>query len=121
MGKNALVVDDDRLVLTVISEMLQNLGLATHCVQGGSDAITHLRSGAVIDVVVTDVVMPDVSGWEVFQTARQRSPSMPIIFVTGFIPKTLWTNVSGDPRAVVLDKPFTFEKLESALKTVMAE
>jgi hypothetical protein len=46
---------------------------------------------------------------------------MPVIFLTRFIPKTLWHGVHRDPHAKVLDKPFTLHQLETAVKAVVTE
>jgi CheY-like chemotaxis protein len=121
MPKHALVVEADRLVLSVIIDMLQDMGLQAHSAKDGVEAIALLQTAAPIDIVVTNLLMPEISGWEVFTAARDRSPFMPVVFVTGFIPQTLWRSVGRDARAEVIDKPFTFEQLETAVNTVMAD
>jgi CheY-like chemotaxis protein len=121
MPKHALVVDDNGLVLSVIVDMLHEMGLHAYSAKDGLEAIALLRTAAPIDIVVTDVVMSKISGWEVFTAARDRSPSMPVIFVTDFIPQTLSRSIGRDARAEVVDKPFTLEQLETAVNTLMAE
>lgn len=110
-----IVVDDEPLVLSVIVDILDDLGYRPDPKHGGKDAVTALESEQSYDLVVTDVIMPDVSGVDVFSAARRRNPRMPVIYVTGFVPDELREFVRADDNAAVISKPFSQEKLARAI------
>jgi EAL domain-containing protein (putative c-di-GMP-specific phosphodiesterase class I) len=77
-----LVLDDDSQVLEVYSRVLVRAGYRCITAQTGHDALEHLSSGGV-DVVVTDLVMPGMSGLDFMKRARERNPDLPILVMTG--------------------------------------
>jgi CheY-like chemotaxis protein len=119
MKKHALVVDDNLLVLTVVGDMLEQMGFQTYRARDGTEAISLLGMALPIALVVTDVLMHDVSGLDVFHAARRRSKWMPVVFVTAY-PADLLTDIQNSARVRVVDKPFSFDDLQSAVQTVMA-
>jgi CheY-like chemotaxis protein len=119
MKKLALVVDDNALVLSVVADTLEEMGLQTYRARDGTEAVAILRSPLPIDVVVTDVVMHEVSGVDVFRAARNRSPHLPVVFVTGYSADLL-QDIRPDALTKVVDKPFTIEQFSAALRAVMA-
>lgn len=79
-----LVVDDDDDVRRVLADMVEELGFAVVSADSGQRALDTLRSGLRIDLILTDVVMPAMSGIEFAATARTERPSVPIIFASGY-------------------------------------
>jgi CheY-like chemotaxis protein len=77
-----LVVDDNDLVLGVWSEFLSILGYDVTTAPGGAEGLA-LFDTTPHDLVLTDLVMPGVSGWQVVEAVRQRKPGVPVIVVTG--------------------------------------
>jgi CheY-like chemotaxis protein len=119
MKKRALVVDDNALVLGVVAELLEEMGFQTYRARDGAEALTILRTPLPIDVVVTDVVMHEVSGVDVFHAARLRSPRLPVVFITGYSADLL-QKIPADGLTEMVGKPFTTERLSAALRAVMA-
>jgi signal transduction histidine kinase len=78
-----LVVDDDALIVMVTSDRLQALGHHVFEVQSGREALELLRSSVRIDVVLTDHVMPGMTGVQLAREIRAHWPQMPIILATG--------------------------------------
>src|SRR5262249_54875147 len=76
-----LVVDDEPAVRTVIVEMLESNGPAA-AAAGGAEAASTLQK-QWFDALVTDIVMPDVSGWDLIEIARQRVPPMAVVAISG--------------------------------------
>ena len=64
MAKTVLVVDDDPTQRRLIQAVLERDGFAVAHAQSGDEAIKHLTSGATVDVVLMDLVMPGISGRE---------------------------------------------------------
>jgi len=119
MSKNVLVVDDDPLGLDVLAEIFDGLGFQTISAASGREATTILESSTSIDLVVTDVNMPEITGLDVFEAARRRDAHLPVVYITGFIPKPLQRVLADASRTVVLQKPFELSALLKALNTVI--
>lgn len=79
-----LLVDDEELVRRGTVEMLQDIGYDVVEAASGSEALRMLKSGAAIDLLVTDYLMPAMSGVELARQCRSIAPAMPILLITGY-------------------------------------
>jgi CheY-like chemotaxis protein len=112
-----LVVDDERAVATVLGEMLDALGHRPTVVGSGAEAIARVVPGA-FDVVLTDLAMPGMTGWEVARAVKAAAPDTCVVLVSGF-----GVEVSAEDRRehgvdLVLPKPLKLEDIADALATV---
>jgi len=82
-GARILVVDDDLGIRQTLAELLESEGCVVTVVGDGAEAIEALESGT-FDLVLSDVVMPRMDGYELFTTVRQRYPGLPILMMTAF-------------------------------------
>jgi len=82
MAKTVLVVDDDPTQRRLIQAVLERDGFAVSHAQNGDEAIQHLSSGAGVDVVLLDLVMPGISGQDTLVEMRARSFNQPVIVLT---------------------------------------
>ncbi|WP_293906351.1 sigma-54 dependent transcriptional regulator [Phenylobacterium sp.] len=82
MTKTVLVVDDDPTQRRLIQAVLERDGFAVAHAQSGDEAIQHLTSGASVDVVLLDLVMPGISGQDTLIEMRARSFKQPVIVLT---------------------------------------
>lgn len=98
-----LVVDDDSLVLTSTSLLLEDLGHRVISAASGAQALELFNSEHSIDLVITDMVMPKMSGAQLAQAIRAMKPHLPIILATGYAER-LEGFAARLPR---LSKPFT--------------
>lgn len=109
-GLTCLVCEDDLLIRMNTVEMLEELG---HVALEAKDATTALAILAErnIDLLLTDVSLPDISGIVLVQRAKQSRPDLPVIFATGYghLGMPTGTGIS------LLPKPFTIESLASAI------
>ena len=80
--QRALLIDDDRLVRTVLGEIVTSFGYRTDVAAGGADGLTLLEQNDY-DVVLTDLLMPQMSGWQVLAAVRARDAHTPVIIITG--------------------------------------
>ncbi|HXZ84262.1 MAG TPA: response regulator, partial [Myxococcota bacterium] len=83
-GRHILVVDDDSAVRESIGEILRAEGAAVSEVANGREAIDKLRADGPFDLVLSDVVMPEMDGYELFQAARREAPGTPVVLMTAF-------------------------------------
>lgn len=79
-----LVVDDDPLISSSTSFLLQDLGQDVIEVNSGQAALEVLRSNREVDVMLTDFSMPKMTGLELAKAAQLLRPSLPVILATGY-------------------------------------
>ena len=100
---SVLVVDDDILVLTSTVLLLEDLGHRVLSVTSGAQALSLFDQGEVIDLMITDMAMPHMSGAQLAHAVRLLKPDLPIILATGYAER-LEGFAAQLPR---LPKPFT--------------
>jgi CheY-like chemotaxis protein len=116
---SVLVVDDDRSVNSLIQRFLTRQG---HQADSASDGLEALRmfQPSAYDVVISDIVMPGMSGWELIASLRSREPKLPIIIITGYSSNNngVWNKDFLKTRGVaaVLNKPLDFDYLAAVLE-----
>ena len=87
----------------------------------GTQALVELeRRGGRIDLVVSDVVMPEMDGPTLLKELRRRSPDVKIIFVSGYAEDAFEKNLADTTEFEFLPKPFTLKQLVSKVKETMA-
>lgn len=114
-GKTVLVVDNEEAVQRVVSHMLVKRGYRTYSATSAAEAEALLDDpGNRVDLLLTDVLMPEVSGRELVARLRKRGVEVPMIFMSGYgqdpSPLGPW-----DERATVLQKPFKADELLRAV------
>jgi len=77
-----LVVDDDALFCAMMRQDLLREGHRPLVVNSGAEALTLLRSGVRVDLVLTDIMMPEMDGIELIQAVSLACPTLPIIAVS---------------------------------------
>jgi signal transduction histidine kinase/ActR/RegA family two-component response regulator len=108
-----LVVEDDARVRSATGSALAELGYKTILCASGAEALDRLGSGDQIGLLMTDVVMPGMTGPELVERVRLRLPRLRILFVTGYVGEAGEAEMFRD--AIVLRKPFTLRALADAL------
>ena len=116
-AETVLVVDDDVRILTLTGEMLRVAGYRVLKASVASEAVLIFeRNGTEIDLVLSDVQMPGLTGPELAIRLRQRNPRLPVVFMSGCAEN------SGPPDT--LQKPFKmadlWSKVSDALNSALA-
>jgi DNA-binding NtrC family response regulator len=107
-----LAVDDDRDVLNFLEFVLQDAGYRVLRAEGGRNAVEVYEScGQPIDLLLTDVIMPDLTGPVVAQRLRSRQPDLPVLFISGHHDADLLQRFVTQKGFALLPKPFTMESL----------
>ena len=109
-----LFVDDDAGILSAARSLLGALGNVVTTAQTRAEAEERLRRGNY-DVLMTDLAMPECSGWELARRSKALHPAKPVILVTGWgltlEPEQLRSGLVNG----VLSKPFTLDELQRVL------
>jgi CheY-like chemotaxis protein len=111
-GATILVVDDDDSTRTVVARILQRAGYLVRLAPDGIQALRVLDADPDgIDMLVSDVTMPGLTGPELADAVQLRVPGLPMIFISGY-PKDVVTAESGlRPEHDLIPKPFTAREL----------
>ncbi|MGZ5968902.1 MAG: response regulator [Polyangiales bacterium] len=112
-----LIVDDEDHLARILSRALAQRGFVVRTAAGVGEAFASLEAEGAIDVLITDVVMPIMSGPELAQRMRRYLPGLSVVYMTGYAHVGMPLD---DPRAVVVSKPFEINALVGHILTVHA-
>lgn len=113
--KSVLLVEDEALARQAASERLRDLGYRVLEAADGPAALQLLDGGAQIDMLVTDVGLPNgLNGRQVAEAIRERRPGIPVLFITGYAGTDL------PPGSEVIDKPFDLDTLARRIQAALA-
>ena len=104
-----LLAEDDRVMREYLTRALERSGYSVAAVDRGTAAIPLLQDER-FDLLLTDIVMPEMDGIELAQKASEMVPDLRVMFITGFAAVTLRAGKSM-PQARVLSKPFHLRDL----------
>jgi two-component system, cell cycle response regulator CpdR len=83
LARTVLVVDDEPLVLDVMASMLEELGCEVMTAENAIDALTILRADHGIEMLLTDVNMPGMNGYELAVKAQQERKTLKVVMLSG--------------------------------------
>lgn len=104
-----LLAEDEEAMRAYLTRALENAGYEVVAVDRGTDALPLLQTQH-FDLLLTDIVMPEMDGIELAQRCAEVSPITKVIFITGFAAVTLRAG-RATPQARVLSKPFHLKDL----------
>jgi CheY-like chemotaxis protein len=115
-----LVADDEPNIRTTISDILRKYQALVTMVANGGEAISRIEQND-FDLVISDIKMPDRSGYDVFAAARKHSQTVPVILMTGFgyDPHHSIVRASHEGLQAVLFKPFKVDQLLSEIRKAL--
>ena len=113
-----LVVEDASQVREVVRRILQGGGFEVVTVENPRDALTILSENPSIDLLLTDLVMPQMSGRQLAEQARALHPGLAVLFMSGY-PQGLLDGDEVDENPPHLEKPFHAEELLRRVSEVM--
>jgi signal transduction histidine kinase/ActR/RegA family two-component response regulator len=106
-----LLVEDDERVRQFALEALRELGYRVIEADSAARAMTRLRTETKIDLLLTDIVMPETNGRQLAEQALALRPRLPVLYMTGFTRNAVVHNGMLDPGVNFLPKPFTIDQL----------
>jgi two-component system cell cycle response regulator CpdR len=114
-----LLAEDDAAMRGYIGRALENAGFAVDAVDRGTAALPLLESKR-FDLLLSDIVMPEMDGIELAQRCAEVSPRTKVMFITGFAAVTLKAS-RDQPQAKVLSKPFHLKDLVIEVQRVFED
>jgi CheY-like chemotaxis protein len=118
--ETVLLVDDEEVILDVGSRMMEVLGYRVLAARGGKEALEIYRKDpAAVDVVVLDMIMPDMGGGETFDWLKQIHPGVKVLLSSGY-------SVDGQAKEILnrgcsgfIQKPFHIQDLTEELRRIL--
>ena len=110
-----LVVEDVDSVRRILRRTLESAGHRVLEAGDGLEALARLEANPGVELVITDLRMPRMDGWELATCLAGRSPRIPVLFMSGFDEHLASDTVAGP----VLPKPFTAEQLDARIREVL--
>jgi two-component system cell cycle response regulator CpdR len=114
-----LLAEDDQAMRTYLARALQNAGFDVVAVDRGTEAVPLLERER-FDLLLSDIVMPEMDGIELAQRCAEISPRTKVMFITGFAAVTLRASREA-PQARVLSKPFHLRDLVLEVQRVFGQ
>jgi PAS domain S-box-containing protein len=114
-GETILLVEDHELFRGLVREVLQRAGYRVLEAEDGPSALRLLDGAPRIDLVLTDVVMPDMSGVELVRRIRDRLPAVPVLYTSGYVADDA-VAAQAAASSPFIGKPFLPESLARAVR-----
>lgn len=118
-GETILVVEDDQAVRFTVTELLKDLGYSYIEAEDAAAAIPYLQANQPIDLLVTDVGLPNMNGRQLAELGRQYRPDLKVLFITGYAEKAAVRSEFLGPDMQMLGKPFTVEALGAKIRQMI--
>jgi signal transduction histidine kinase/CheY-like chemotaxis protein len=118
--ETVLLVEDDPALRALAERVLRSYGYTVLVASTGARALALvLEQGEPVDLVATDVVMPEMSGHQLVQELDSVRPGIPVLFMSGYADADVVRRRLTDGRAAFLQKPFTPEQLACTVRQVL--
>ena len=115
-----LLVEDEEIVRCVAEEMLETLGFTVIQATNGQEALDlYQQHTKDIALVVTDIGMPIMDGYELFNKLKGQAPDLPIILSSGFGERVVFSRISAGAVAGFLSKPYSANQLREMLRSAV--
>jgi two-component system cell cycle sensor histidine kinase/response regulator CckA len=114
-----LVVDDEEAVLRFVDRVLRDAGYKTVMANNGPEAIEVAKKTGPLGALVTDVMMPGMTGDELARTLRQTEPTLKVLYLTGYSDRLFKEKTMLWADEAFLDKPCTVKGLREAVSLLI--
>jgi two-component system cell cycle sensor histidine kinase/response regulator CckA len=119
-SETILLVEDEASLLKMTTLLLERLGYQVQNASSGEEALRLARgSREQIDLLLTDMLMPGMSGCELAEVLLARDPALKVLFLSGHTGDTVVRHSVVHTEVAFLQKPFTFDALSKKLREVL--
>lgn len=120
-GKRVLVIDDEEVVRNYLTYLLEDAGYSVIQSHGGRDGLNKLSENQ-IDLVITDISMPDTDGIETIMSIRNKRKQVKIIAMSGVVKKDWYLRIAAFYKAdAVIKKPFLRDELFTVIRKACSD
>jgi CheY-like chemotaxis protein len=114
-----VVIEDDPSVGRVARKLLERIGLEVRVHKTGEAGLADIESGAPVDLVLTDLVLPGIGGREVLERIRRRLPGLPVVVMSGYADGSPGTADDLPHDVPFVQKPFSGEALLDVVQNLL--
>ncbi len=115
-----LVVEDDPTMRAAAERLLTNVGYRVLTAANGAEGLERYRvNRSEVDLVLTDMVMPKLGGFELYEAIRRDSRDVKVLFTSGFPAPNFRKSVGGDDGVAFVTKPWTANELLGCVRTLL--
>lgn len=118
-NETVLLVEDDAKLLELTTAALREIGYRVIPAAHANDALAVLSESSNIDLLLTDIVMPDINGRKLADAARAMQPGLKVLYMTGFTRNAIVHNGILDIGVHLLAKPFTLDELAQKVREAL--
>ncbi|NPA24439.1 MAG: PAS domain S-box protein [Deltaproteobacteria bacterium] len=116
-----LLVEDEESVREFTKKTLASLGYRVYIAENGAVALQLLQNGLSPDLIITDIVMPVMNGWEFADRALAINPEQKIIYLSGYADDHLTRFEKSDHDPELINKPFSIRELAAIVRKVLEQ
>lgn len=118
--KCILVVEDDQVVRMLTVEVLEELGYRVFGAEDAPEALAILERDQCLDLLMTDIGLPGMSGRQLMTAAHQLRPQLPVLFASGYpADPDAQDRDPAAPRVATITKPFSLELLRNTVREML--
>ncbi|RMD84511.1 MAG: PAS domain-containing sensor histidine kinase, partial [Lentisphaerae bacterium] len=114
-----IVADDDESIRNNLTELLRQSGAHVIAAEKGSSVIEKVKNGKV-EIVILDLIMPELDGRQTYHKIREINPTLPILLISGYDLGSENLELTRDPFASFVAKPFTFDQISSEIERLLS-
>lgn len=118
-NETILVVDDDSSIRRLIQDILKPLGYRILLASDGDEALDMIKKNGSVDVLLTDVIMPNMNGRQLADIFFRDYPGVKVIFMSGHTDETITQQGVLSEGDVLIEKPLSPSKLTSRLREIL--
>jgi two-component system cell cycle sensor histidine kinase/response regulator CckA len=117
-----LLVEDEESVRAFSARALRTTGYEVFEADGGEEALEVLQDlDFKIDLMISDVVMPEMDGPTLLKHVRETMPNLKVIFVSGYAEESVRRDIEDDQSVEFLPKPYSLDQINSKVKEVLGK
>ena len=120
-GENILIVDDEPVLRGLVAEIVRELGYQAAEAGSGEEALALMHAGPALNLLITDIGMPNMNGRQLADLARSFWPDLKILFITGYVDNSVVNGSLLESGMQMLTKPFTRAALAQKILATMGK
>ncbi|MBW2116096.1 MAG: response regulator [Deltaproteobacteria bacterium] len=119
-AETLLLVDDEDMIIDACEQLLEEMGYKVLIAKGGKDAIkVYKKNKDEIDMVILDMIMPDMGGGETYDKLKEINPKIKVLLASGYSIDGQASEILGRGCNGFIQKPFQMENLSHKIKEVL--